>query len=184
MSVTAISTLSAGTVTVPYMVMTVPFVECAAPILEAEFEHCEVPGGVALWKSNGFYSPGLCFEGYQPECTQTSMRDDAWPLDQNETAVRCVPAGFNCNEPNGNPMFATTEYDGTTLSAPAFEIRWRSEDLMTGEEEIPWPTQWFSTGKEVPPQTDHDRDVPSSRVTESSPNYYHPDANSLCSIPY
>lgn len=26
-------------------------------------------------------------------------------------------------------MFATSVYDGTTLSAPAFEIRWRTEDL-------------------------------------------------------
>lgn len=67
------------------------------------------------------------------------MRSDAWPLREGETAVRCVPAGFDCNEEDGNPRFATTEYDGTTLSAPAFEIRWRSEDLAESGEDIPWP---------------------------------------------
>lgn len=37
--------------------------------------------------------------------------------------------GFDCNDED--PRFATTEFGGTTVSAPAFEIRWRTEDLRS-----------------------------------------------------
>lgn len=47
--------------------------------------------------------------------------------------------GFSCIGNNGNPRFATTEYDGTTLSAQAFEIRWKSEDLVSRAQVAPAP---------------------------------------------
>ena len=87
----AVATLTSGTLTVPYMPMTVQALECLPPVLEEDFDHCRIPGGVDLWSSGGFYSPGQCFAGYKAQCTQTRVRDDEWPLHEGETAVRCIP---------------------------------------------------------------------------------------------
>ena len=156
----SIETLISGTLTVPCVPMTVPILDCPPPILETDFQNCRVPGGLSLWSANGFYSPGICFQGYQAECTQTDVRGDAWPIDEGETAVMCIPTGYGCNEADGNPRFATTEYDGTTLSAPAFEIRWRSEDLETRNGDVPWPTiATWETSKATPSPTVSTSDV-------------------------
>ena len=61
--------------------------------------------------------------------------------------------GFDCNDVDGNQRFATTEYDGTTLSAPAFEIRWRSEDLKTDVGELPAPSMTKSSSYRSSPAT-------------------------------
>lgn len=120
----ATSTLVSGTLSVPYIAMTVPILDCPPPVLQQDFESCRIPGGIELWTSGGFFSPGVCFSGYRAVCTQTSPR---WPTATGETAVRCIPTGFDCDQEQ--PMYATSVYDGTTLSAPAFEIRWRIGDL-------------------------------------------------------
>lgn len=46
-------------------------------------------------------------------------------------------SGYSCNAADEDQRFAVTKYDGTFLSAPAFEIRWRSGDL----ENAPRPTK-------------------------------------------
>lgn len=84
-------TLTSGTLTVPYMPLTRKSIDCFAPILPNDFDHCGLPGGEALWTGGGFYSPGVCFEGYHALCTQTTAASDGWPVRAEETAVRCVP---------------------------------------------------------------------------------------------
>ncbi|POR33819.1 Uncharacterized protein TPAR_05994 [Tolypocladium paradoxum] len=135
----SVSTLSSGARAVPYMGMTNQAIPCSAPILASDFGGCRVPGGVELWSRHGFYSPGVCFVGYSPLCTQTREPSNGWPMQKGETAVRCVPAEYECNGEDKDQRFATSNYDGTILSAPAFEIRWRSEDLKTGAAETARP---------------------------------------------
>lgn len=166
----SVSTLTSASLTIPYMPMTIPIIDCGPPILESDFDHCRIPGGVEFWSSNGFYSPGQCFVGYQAECTQTRVRDDAWPIDEGETAVMCIPTGYDCNERNGNPRYATTAYDGTTLSAPAFEIRWRSEDLQTGGMDVPWPTLGTQTSQASIPITLGTWESSSTQTPTSTPS--------------
>ncbi|PTB37721.1 hypothetical protein M441DRAFT_82806 [Trichoderma asperellum CBS 433.97] len=123
-------TLSSGTLRVPYMPMTVHAIPCPAPILQDDFDGCRVPGGVELWSRGGFYSPGECFSGYRAMCTQTSAVSNGWPIQDGETVVRCIPEDYECNDMTKDQKYAVTDYDGTILSAPAFEIRWRSVDLI------------------------------------------------------
>ncbi len=40
-----------------------------------------------------------------------------------------VESDYACNARTDDQRYATSMYDGTTLSAPAFEIRWRSYDV-------------------------------------------------------
>ncbi|KAL6888077.1 hypothetical protein GGI43DRAFT_431002 [Trichoderma evansii] len=123
-------TLSSGTLHVPYMPMTVHAIPCPAPILQDDFDGCRIPGGVELWSKGGFYSPGVCFSGYRAMCTQTSAVSNGWPIQEGETVVRCIPEEYECNDVTKDQKYAVTNYDGTILSAPAFEIRWRSVDLI------------------------------------------------------
>ncbi|EHK19283.1 uncharacterized protein TRIVIDRAFT_69279 [Trichoderma virens Gv29-8] len=125
----AVRTLSSGTKQVLYMPMTIQAIPCPPPILQSDFDGCRIPGGIELWSNGGFYSPGECFEGYRAMCTQTSPVSNGWPIRNEETVVRCVPDGYDCNDMTKDQKYAVTNYDGTTLSAPAFEIRWRSADL-------------------------------------------------------
>lgn len=85
------STLSSAGKAVPYMRMTDRAIPCQEPIMAADFKECRIPGGVDLWTRRGFYSPGVCFVGYMPHCTQTIELSDAWPLRDGETTVRCIP---------------------------------------------------------------------------------------------
>ncbi|KAL6794242.1 hypothetical protein J3E68DRAFT_437410 [Trichoderma sp. SZMC 28012] len=126
------STLSSGTRRVLYMPMTIQAIPCPPPILQSDFDGCRIPGGLELWSNGGFYSPGECFEGYRAMCTLTSPVSNGWPIRHEETVVRCVPDGYDCNDSTKDQKYAVTNYDGTTLSAPAFEIRWRSADLAHG----------------------------------------------------
>ncbi|PHH93243.1 hypothetical protein CDD83_9513 [Cordyceps sp. RAO-2017] len=125
----AVKTLHSGSKAIPYLPMTDSAIPCPGPVLIADFQHCRVPGGVELWERGGFYSPGVCFAGYKPSCTQTAEPSDGWPLRAGETAVRCVPEDYDCNAEDGDQRYATSALAGTVLSVPAFEIRWRSEDL-------------------------------------------------------
>ncbi|KAK3182523.1 hypothetical protein K4F52_006163 [Lecanicillium sp. MT-2017a] len=125
----AVSTLSDGTKTAKYMPMTSQPLLCAPPVLPEDLDTCGVPGGGDLWSGGGFYSPGQCFIGYVAMCTQTTAAGGGWPVRSEETAVRCIPSGYACNAKQDDQRYATSMYDGTTLSAPAFEIRWRSDDV-------------------------------------------------------
>jgi hypothetical protein len=73
------------------MPMTVQAIPCPAPILQDDFDACRIPGGVELWSNGGFYSPGECFVGYRAMCTQTSAVSNGWPIQKEETVVRCIP---------------------------------------------------------------------------------------------
>lgn len=84
-----ISTLTAGTTTVPYMALTTRAMACAPPVFTDDFRGCRIPGDVAFWESGGFYSPGNCFQGYRALCTQTTA--EWWPIRDAETVVRCIP---------------------------------------------------------------------------------------------
>ncbi|CAI6096203.1 unnamed protein product [Clonostachys chloroleuca] len=129
MDVTAtVETFTSGSLTIPHMTMTAMDIPCPAPVLLKNFDDCHIPGGTDLWASDGFYSPGRCFSGYVGMCTQTAP---LWSLVVGETAVRCIPSGYDCNSPGADPKYAISEYDDLVLSAPAFEIRWRSEDVKT-----------------------------------------------------
>ncbi|RFU79292.1 drug transporter [Trichoderma arundinaceum] len=154
----AARTLSSGTKQVPYMPMTVQAIPCPAPVLQGDFDSCRIPGGIELWSNGGFYSPGECFVGYRAMCTQASAVSNGWPILKGETVVRCIPIGYDCNDMTKDQRFAITNYDGTTLSAPAFEIRWRSVDLTVRTTErfppgIPTPmptsTNAISTSREI-----------------------------------
>ncbi|TFB02878.1 hypothetical protein CCMA1212_005250 [Trichoderma ghanense] len=125
----AVHTLSSGTKRVPCMPMTIEAIPCPAPILQSDFDNCRVPGGLELWSNGGFYSPGECFTGYYARCTQTAPVSNGWPIQREETVVRCIPEGYDCNDKTKDQRFALSNYDGTILSAPAFEIRWRSADV-------------------------------------------------------
>lgn len=85
-------TLKSGTRTVPYIAMTSQPILCPAPVLAGDFESCQIPGGVSLWSTGGFYSPGVCFLGYEALCTQTDPKQLAWSIRPGETVVRCVPS--------------------------------------------------------------------------------------------
>lgn len=144
----AASTLTSGTKAIPYMPMTVEAIACPAPVLPDDFDNCLIPGGIDMWSRGGFYSPGQCFVGYRAMCTQTAVASDGWPVREEETAVRCIPSSehtrepdtywqltrtreYECNDESKDQKYATTKFDGTVLSAPAFEIRWRAEDLLS-----------------------------------------------------
>ncbi|CAH0053565.1 unnamed protein product [Clonostachys solani] len=129
MDVTAtVETFTSGSLTIPHMTMTAKDIPCPPPVLLKNFDDCHIPGGTDLWASDGFYSPGRCFSGYAGMCTQTAP---LWSLVEGETAVRCIPSGYDCNSPGADPKYAISQYDDLVLSAPAFEIRWRSEDVKT-----------------------------------------------------
>jgi hypothetical protein len=87
----AVHTLSSGTKRVPYMPMTIEFIPCPAPVLQSDFDSCRIPGGLELWANGGFYSPGECFTGYYARCTQTAPVSSGWPIQREETVVRCIP---------------------------------------------------------------------------------------------
>ncbi|KAL7807097.1 hypothetical protein V8C26DRAFT_439708 [Trichoderma gracile] len=125
----AVHTLSSGTKRVPYMPMSIEFIPCPAPVLQSDFDSCRIPGGLELWADGGFYSPGECFTGYYARCTQTAPVSNGWPIQREETVVRCIPEGYDCNDKTKDQRYAVSNYDGTILSAPAFEIRWRSADV-------------------------------------------------------
>ncbi|UKZ64891.1 uncharacterized protein TrAtP1_006099 [Trichoderma atroviride] len=104
----------------------------------------------------GFYSPGECFSGYRAMCTQTSAVSSGWPIQDGETVVRCVPDDYTCNDVTKDQKYAVTNYDGTMLSAPAFEIRWRSVDLVvrTTERNPPGlPTRESTIASHIPTST-------------------------------
>ncbi|EHK40059.1 hypothetical protein TRIATDRAFT_89220 [Trichoderma atroviride IMI 206040] len=149
-------TLSSGPLRVPYMPMTVHAIPCPPPILPDDFDGCRIPGGVDLWSKGGFYSPGECFSGYRAMCTQTSAVSSGWPIQDGETVVRCVPDDYTCNDVTKDQKYAVTNYDGTMLSAPAFEIRWRSVDLVvrTTERNPPGlPTRESTIASHIPTST-------------------------------
>ncbi|KEY65684.1 hypothetical protein S7711_11162 [Stachybotrys chartarum IBT 7711] len=155
----AVSTLTSGFVSVPYMAMTMQPIDCPAPILPDDFEACRVPGGLELWSRGGFYSPGVCFFGYRAQCTYAANDSVVWPVDEAETAVRCVPSGYECNEAPEDQRYATSNFDGTILSVPAFEIRWRTEDLDMATRNTPAPVVRTS----LPPTT-----LPAASASEAS----------------
>ncbi|KAL6801254.1 hypothetical protein GGI42DRAFT_343301 [Trichoderma sp. SZMC 28013] len=163
------STLSSGTRRVLYMPMTVQAIPCPPPILQSDFDGCRIPGGLELWSNGGFYSPGECFEGYRAECTQTSPVSNGWSIRNEETVVRCVPDGYKCNDSTKDQKYAVTNYDGTTLSAPAFEIRWRSADLAHAIR----TTEMFPPGIPTPfPTSTSDSSTYKRITTTSSSNIF------------
>lgn len=83
--------VSSGTVHVPFLAVTSKAIACAAPILPEDFDQCHVPGGRGLWASRGFYSPGMCFEGYSAGCTGNHHWNSGFMIRKDETAVKCVP---------------------------------------------------------------------------------------------
>lgn len=85
-------TLTSGTRKVQYMVMTSQALLCPPPVLTDDFDYCQIPGGLSLWAQGGFYSPGVCFIGYEAQCTQTDEKRLAWPIRPGETVVRCIPS--------------------------------------------------------------------------------------------
>jgi hypothetical protein len=48
-------------------------------------------------------------------------------------------SGYECNDEDKDQRYAVSAYEGTILSAPAFEIRWRSEDLLAEQTTLPDP---------------------------------------------
>ncbi|OTA06376.1 hypothetical protein A9Z42_0071150 [Trichoderma parareesei] len=138
----AVHTLSSGTKRVPYMPLTIEFIPCPAPVLQSDFDSCRIPGGLELWANGGFYSPGECFTGYYARCTQTAPVSSGWPIQKEETVVRCIPE-------TKDQRYAVSNYDGTILSAPAFEIRWRSADVSNAMRS----TEFNPPGAPTPRQT-------------------------------
>ncbi|KAL6876881.1 hypothetical protein J3F83DRAFT_426731 [Trichoderma novae-zelandiae] len=159
----AVRTLSSGTKQVPYMPMTIEAIPCPAPVLQTDFDNCRIPGGLELWSKGGFYSPGECFTGYYARCTQTAPISNGWPVQREETVVRCIPEGYDCNDKTKDQRFAVSNYDGTILSAPAFEIRWRSADISHAMRS----TEFNPPGAPTPKPTST-RDVSTSRSTATA----------------
>ncbi|KAJ3474071.1 hypothetical protein NLG97_g10007 [Lecanicillium saksenae] len=149
--------------------MTTQPLVCPAPVLTADFDSCSVPGGIELWQDWGYYSPGICFIGYVALCTQTTAPSGGRPISIDETAVRCVPFGYDCNDKTADQRFATSLYNGITLSAPAFEIRWRSGDVkgqFTQPTSVPTKASESATFRSTRP-TDSMHSPPTSLSSEA-----------------
>lgn len=67
--------------------------------------------------------------------------------------------GHECNEVSEDQRYATSNFDGTILSVPAFETRWRSEDLDIATRNTPAPGVRTS----LPPTT-----FPAASASEAS----------------
>ena len=87
----ATDVVTSGTATAPYMPLTVQALDCPGPILHEDFDRCRIPGGPEFWENGGFYSPGMCFEGYTAGCTEAKTFNNGFPVRRGETAVKCVP---------------------------------------------------------------------------------------------
>ncbi|KAF4471586.1 transmembrane alpha-helix domain-containing [Fusarium albosuccineum] len=81
---------------------------------------CYPPDYESVWYSYGFYSPGICPEGYTSGCTPTDS------LEASETAAICVPTSYTCSS---FLLHAFSVSGKKTLSVPAFQIRWAESDL-------------------------------------------------------
>ncbi|KAL7939235.1 hypothetical protein V8C35DRAFT_286100 [Trichoderma chlorosporum] len=87
-------------------------------------------------------------------------------------------SGYECNDLTKDQKYAVTNYDGTTLSAPAFEIRWRSADLAHGVR----TTEMFPPGIPTPFPTLTTSDVSTSKLITTTTNTLVPAPTSTLSI--
>lgn len=71
--------------------------------------------------------------------------------------------GYDCNDRTKDQRYAVSNYDGTILSAPAFEIRWRSADVSNAMRS----TEFNPPGAPTPRQTSTVGVSTSSFVTTS-----------------
>ncbi|KAF4977062.1 hypothetical protein FDECE_18396, partial [Fusarium decemcellulare] len=85
---------------------------------------CYPPDYESVWYSYGFYSPGICPEGYTSGCTPTDS------IRASETAAICVPTSYTCSS---FLLHAFSVSGKKTLSVPAFQIRWAESDLSALE---------------------------------------------------
>lgn len=85
----------------------------------------------------GYFSPGICPEGYTAACTWYATEQGPKPP-STETAYNCLPYGYTCDAPELYPY--EPDYvnrhgvnDNNMMLAPMFFIRWQSSDLSTLE---------------------------------------------------
>lgn len=75
---------------------------------------------------------------------------------QEKRLIDYCQRDYTCNDMTKDQKYAVTNYDGTMLSAPAFEIRWRSVDLVvrTTERNPPGlPTRESAITSHIPTST-------------------------------
>lgn len=66
----------------------------------------------------------------------TRVRQQAAPF---LVTAKADHRNYDCNAQDKDQRYATTVFANTVLSAPAFEVRWRSEDLKHGTAKSPGP---------------------------------------------
>lgn len=113
------------------------------------------------WKE-GFYSPGLCPEGFSIGCSAwgsewKTQAEEGWydvhAVRTDETAYICVPGGFTCT---GYGQASKIIRGRRTVFGAAMEIRWREQDIFLLETHPltpglrPTPTD-TATGKDITP---------------------------------
>jgi hypothetical protein len=76
-------------------------------------------------------------------------------------------SGYECNDEGEDQKYAVSVYEGTTLSVPAFEIRWRREDLLAEQTTLPDPGDAISIPTAEPSSSHTEGDKPGAG-TEAS----------------
>ncbi|KAF5026414.1 hypothetical protein F66182_1479 [Fusarium sp. NRRL 66182] len=120
---------------------------------------CYPPDYERVWYDGGYYSPGICPSGYTSGCRPSS--GDGEPVKTTETAVICVPSGYQCSD--GLILHASSMSGGNTISVPAFQIRWAESDLPALETH---PLSQDEADISTASVTD---DLPISAATETNP---------------
>ncbi|KAF1984171.1 hypothetical protein K402DRAFT_406153 [Aulographum hederae CBS 113979] len=96
---------------------------------------CMPPGWDDYWRGDvGYYSPGICPEGYYAACdrpTTGSFVPYGPELEPSETATICCPDSYFCA--TTYQSYCTSYSSGTTSSAYAIQVRWAQTDLINLE---------------------------------------------------
>ncbi|KAH6669720.1 hypothetical protein F5X68DRAFT_265178 [Plectosphaerella plurivora] len=97
---------------------------------------CGPPGFEAVFENDGYYSPGVCPSEYTVGCTAEKASINRETIRAGETVGMCVPSGYECGDLSGDGSSVWWGIKTSALATqtlvdqyPAFQIRWKSEDL-------------------------------------------------------
>ncbi|KAK3318117.1 hypothetical protein B0H66DRAFT_532629 [Apodospora peruviana] len=119
----------------PPALTTVATLPCTSWVLGPAYEmpaSCQ-PTNWDEYGGDQYYSPGICFSGWTVGCSVSFYSD--WgttrlrPIQSDETAMMCVPEGFDCWSLTHVAAATTPVPSSVGTWQPLFQIRWKSSDL-------------------------------------------------------